>query len=153
MHVFKPPPKSRYLAKPAPDLVLFLTGFKFTRRWNLWKKWQINKAIAAILQELENSPDCGYLGYQRWSGNPNLIIQYWRDHESLIQYARNKDAAHFPYWVAFNTFIADDATIGIWHETYQVHGGDSEGLYRNMKPLGLGRVIGAEKLYGDATEV
>jgi len=152
MFLHTPLQKMRYQAKPNSSLVIFLSGFKIHHTWKFWKKWQINKALQDILDELEQNSVPGFLGYEQWSGNPSLIIQYWRDHNALIAYARNKDAGHFPHWVAFNTRLAEDAAIGLWHETYLVQQNDMEGLYRNMRPLGLGRVFSSEALHAGASE-
>ena len=144
-------PKTRYQAKAPGSVVLFLSGFSINQPWKFWKKRQLKRAIRAIINELEQQADNGFLGYEQWPGNPSLIVQYWRDHESLIAYARNKDAAHFPQWVAFNTQLAHDASIGLWHETYEIHQGEMEGLYRNMPPLGLGRIFGSEAMHAGAS--
>lgn len=147
---FGPFPKSRFKLKPGPAMIVFLTGFRINQPWNYWKRWQIHRGIRQILQELENTPNSGYLGHEYWPGNPSLILQYWRDRDQLIHYARNKDASHFPYWFDFNTYLSEDASVGLWHEMYQVDENAMEGLYRNMQPIGLGRVLGCEAMYGDA---
>ena len=67
-----------------------------------------------------------------------MLVQYWRSFEHLETYARNRDATHWPAWVAFNKRIGSDGDVGIWHETYLIPGGSYECVYNNMPPIGLG---------------
>jgi hypothetical protein len=69
-----------------------------------------------------------------------MLVQYWRSFDHLEAYARNKDATHWPAWVAFNKRIGSSGDVGIWHESYVVKPGGSESLYSNMPPFGLGAV-------------
>ena len=68
------------------------------------------------------------------------MIQYWRSFEHLEAYARSRDAAHWPAWVAFNKRVGSSGNVGIWHETYLVPAGGYECVYNNMPPTGLGAV-------------
>ena len=67
-----------------------------------------------------------------------MLVQYWRSFEQLARYARNRDATHWPAWVAFNKRIGSNGDVGIWHETYLVRAGSYECVYNNMPPIGLG---------------
>ena len=39
--------------------------------------------------------------------------------------------------VHFNQQVANDGSVGIWHETYLVNSGQYETVYCNMPPYGL----------------
>jgi len=67
-----------------------------------------------------------------------MLVQYWRSFEHLEAYARNRDNAHWPAWVAFNKHVGSNGDVGIWHETYLVPAGSYECVYNNMPPTGLG---------------
>jgi hypothetical protein len=71
-----------------------------------------------------------------------MLLQYWRDFDSLEAYARDRDRAHWPAWTAFNKAVGADGTVGIFHETYVVPAGGHETVYANMPPFGLGKVAG-----------
>ena len=75
-------------------------------------------------------------------GSPRrpMVVQYWRSFEHLEAYARSKDAAHWPAWVAFNKRVGSSGDVGIWHETYLVPAGGYDSVYNNMPPIGLGAV-------------
>ena len=55
-----------------------------------------------------------------------------------MAYVGNRDAQHFPAWVAFNKRIGSNGDVGIWHETYKVKAGQYETVYNNMPAFGLG---------------
>jgi len=68
------------------------------------------------------------------------MVQYWRDFAALETYARNREAQHWPAWVAFNKAVGTDGSVGIFHETYTVAA--HEAIYVNMPAFGLGKVSG-----------
>jgi hypothetical protein len=93
-----------------------------------------------MLAELARRPaeESGFLGHTTLGFG--VIVQYWRSFDHLEAYARAKDSAHYPAWVAFNQRMKDSrADVGIWHETYLVKAGQYETLYSGMPPYGLGR--------------
>jgi len=49
-----------------------------------------------------------------------------RSFEHLESYARNRDAARWPAWVAFNKRVGSNGDVGIWHDTYLVPAGSYE---------------------------
>ena len=81
-----------------------------------------------------------------------MLLQYWKDFDSLERYARSKDEKHWPAWVAFNRNIGSDGTVGIFHETYVVQGGAYETVYGNMPSFGLGKVAGLVDATGSRNE-
>jgi hypothetical protein len=74
-----------------------------------------------------------------WFSRTIILVQYWRSIEQLMDYAKNKDAAHLPAWQAFNKAVGTDGTVGIWHETYKVGPKSYESVYANMPAFGLGK--------------
>jgi hypothetical protein len=58
--------------------------------------------------------------------------QYWRDFESLEQWARSKP--HLHWW---KSFLGNSGGTGFWHEAYFVRGG-MEAIYVDIKtPMGF----------------
>jgi Domain of unknown function (DUF4188) len=115
---------------------------RINRFWKLWKWLPVLVAMPRMLRELERNPDSGFLGATQYLGGPRspMVVQYWRSFEQLESYARSKDAAHWPAWVAFNKRVGSSGDVGIWHETYLVPAGSYECVYNNMPPKGLGAV-------------
>jgi hypothetical protein len=77
------------------------------------------------------------LGYQSWIGRTTILLQYWRDFDSLDRFARDKQLPHLEPWRRFNRAARDSDDVGVWHETYRVHSGDYEAIYANMPTFGL----------------
>jgi hypothetical protein len=125
-------------------LVVFLIGMRINHFHKLSRWVPVLRAMGPMIRELSRNADSGFLGteYALCSPRQILLIQYWRDFDSLETYARDRDARHWPAWVAFNRSIGDDGTVGIFHETYAVAGGAHETVYANMPPFGIGRVSG-----------
>jgi hypothetical protein len=122
------------------DFVVFLIGMRINKVWKVWKWLPSFAAMPRMLRELEQSADSGFLGAGQYFGSPRrpMLVQYWRSFEHLETYARSKDAAHWPAWVAFNKRVGSNGDVGIWHETYLVPAGRYECVYNNMPPIGLG---------------
>jgi hypothetical protein len=122
------------------DFVVFLIGLRINRFWKVWKWLPIFLAMPRMLRELERSPESGLLGADLYFGSPRrpMLVQYWRSFEHLEAYARDRDAEHWPAWVAFNGRVGSSGDVGIWHETYLVSAGACESVYNNMPPIGLG---------------
>jgi hypothetical protein len=130
----------RVTAEIEGDFVVFLIGMRINRFWKVWKWMPVFFAMPRMLRELERNPDSGFLGANQYFGSPRrpLTVQYWRSFEQLESYARSRDAAHWPAWVAFNKRVASNGDVGIWHETYLVGAGRYECVDNNMPPIGLG---------------
>jgi len=127
-------------AKVDGDFVVFLIGMRLNQIWKLHKWLPIFLAMPRMLKELSQQENSGLLGYRtRWGGRNIEVIQYWRSFEDLNAYAHNNQAEHVPAWVNFNQRVANDGSVGIWHETYLVKSGQYETVYRNMPPYGLAK--------------
>jgi hypothetical protein len=130
----------RVTAEVEGDFVVFLIGMRINRFWKPWKWAPTMAAMPRMLRELEQRPEAGCLGARSLLAGPRapVVIQYWRSFEHLEAYARSRDAAHWPAWVAFNRRVGSSGDVGIWHETYLVPAGRYECVYNNMPPTGLG---------------
>jgi hypothetical protein len=130
----------RVTAEIEGDFVVFLIGMRINRLWKAWRWLPVFVAMTRMLRELERRPDSEFLGSDLYFGSPRrpMLVQYWRSFEHLETYARSRDAAHWPAWVAFNKRIGSNGDVGIWHETYLVPAGDYECVYNNVPPSGLG---------------
>lgn len=131
--------KRRMTAKHEGEIVVFLIGARFNRWWKLGRLKWLGDAMNAMVRELEQRPELGFLGAESWFGRTTMMVQYWRSKEQLMAYARNRDAAHFPAWVKFNQEIGSNGDFGIWHETYVVPAGNHECVYNNMPLFGLAK--------------
>ena len=122
------------------DFVVFLIGMRINKLWKVWKWLPTFVAMPRMLRELEQNADSGFLGANQYIGGPRrpMLVQYWRSFEHLESYARSRDAAHWPAWVAFNKRVGSNGDVGIWHETYLVPAGRYECVYNNMPTIGLG---------------
>ena len=119
------------------DLVVFLIGMRINKPWRLDLWLPVFTAMPAMLAELSKDKDSGLLGYRLTfgAGGP-LLVQYWNSHETLYQYASNRDAAHRPAWAAFNRRARKaPGAVGVWHETYVVE--RAESIYAGMPVSGL----------------
>jgi Domain of unknown function (DUF4188) len=130
----------RVTAEIEGDFVVFLIGMRINRMWKPWKWLPVFVAMPRMVRELEGKPECGLLGASLYLGSPRrpMVVQYWRSFEHLEAYARSRDNAHWPAWVAFNKRVGSSGEVGIWHESYLVPAGSYECVYNNMPPTGLG---------------
>lgn len=134
----------RFTADHPESLAVFLIGMRINR-FREPRKWlPVVRAMPAMLRELRADPDSGFLGGEFLLGGPRTIVvlQYWRDFDSLEAYARARDRQHWPAWTAFNKAVAATGTVGIFHETYCVDAGRFETIYSNMPAYGLGKAGG-----------
>ena len=129
----------RVTAQIDGEVVVFLIGMRINRFWKVHKWWPVARAMTRMIRELEADADSGFCGVEQWSGNPSIMVQYWRSFEDLESYATDKAREHQPGWAAFNKAIASNGDVGIWHETYRIRPGDYECVYNNMPPFGLAR--------------
>lgn len=96
-------------------------------------------AMPRMLRELYTQPELGLMSHEMWFSRTLILVQYWRNLDSLLAYAKAKDAQHLPAWQTFNQAIGTDGSVGIWHETYTAKAGTYENVYANMPPFGLGK--------------
>lgn len=123
------------LEKP---VVLFLIGTRFNKLWRIDKWAWFIRTMPAMLAELERTPNSGLLWYRtHLSGRLLTVQQYWESFDKLLVYAHDKSGEHFPAWAKFNRTLANDGTMGIWHETYLIEPGKYECVYGNMPAFGL----------------
>lgn len=130
--------KQRMTALLEGDFVVFLIGMRINKPWKVHKWLPVFRAMPRMLKELYAHPETGFLGHTQFG---LVLVQYWRSFEHLEAYARSKDHAHWPAWVAFNKHVRhSDGDVGIWHETYKVAAGAYEAIYGGMPAIGLGKV-------------
>ena len=131
---------ARMTADVEGDFVVFIIGMRINRLWKVHKWLPVVRAMSRMLREVEADPGSGFLGVERWGGNPSIMVQYWRSFEQLEAYATARDRVHLPAWAEFNRRVGSNGDVGIWHETYLVKPGNYECVYNNMPPFGLARV-------------
>jgi hypothetical protein len=90
-----------------------------------------------MVKVLSRHPELGCLGFQQWFGRTTILVQYWRDFDSLDRFARDKELPHLEPWRRFNRAVRDSGEVGIWHETFRVRAGEYEAVYGNMPVFGL----------------
>ncbi len=129
----------RMTAEIEGDFVVFLIGMRINKLWKINKWLPIFMAMPKMLIELAQHKEMGMLGARTHLGLRNtMVVQYWRSFDHLAAYAGNRNAAHFPAWMAFNKHVSSNGDVGIWHETYHVAAGQHESVYNNMPAYGLG---------------
>ena len=121
------------------DFVVFLIGMRFNHPLRVRQWWPVAAAMPRMLQALAQHPGLGCLGTHQWFGRTTVLLQYWRDFDSLDRFARDRDLPHLEPWRRFNRAIRDSGEVGVWHEAYLVRAGEYEAVYGNMPPVGLGK--------------
>lgn len=88
-------------------LVVFIIGMRINRLWRVDKWLPVAHAMGPMIAELSRDPESGFLGTEfALSGlRTVLLIQYWRDFDSLERYARDRNRLHWPAWTAFNRAV------------------------------------------------
>jgi hypothetical protein len=121
------------------DVVVFLIGMRINRLRAVRTWWPATRAMPAMLKELYADPSLGLLSHTvhvSWRGL--MVVQYWRDLDSLMGYAQAPGHVHRPAWAEFNRRArAAAGAVGIWHETLVASGGAHESLYVDMPRQGL----------------
>jgi hypothetical protein len=129
----------RFTATIDGDFVVFLIGMRFNRPLKVWKWLPVVQAMPKMLRALGEHPELGCLGYQQWFGRTTILVQYWRDFDSLDRFARDTALPHLAPWREFNKRVRNSGDVGIWHETYKVRAGEYEAIYANMPIFGLAK--------------
>lgn len=144
----------RMTAAHQGSVVVFLIGMRINHFHKVGKWLPVLRAMGPMLEELYRDPESGFLGSEFMLRNLRtvVLVQYWRDFDSLEAYARARDRKHWPAWTAFNKAVGNDGTVGIFHETYVVPAHGSETIYANMVPFGLGKVSGTVPATGSRNE-
>jgi fumigallin biosynthesis monooxygenase-like protein len=115
------------------DFVVFLIGMRPNRPWKVHHWWPVYRAMGRMLAELSAHPELGLLRWERGLLRGSLVVQYWRSRADLERYAHGD--LHVPAWLEFNRRVRRSGDVGVWHETYEVHG--CESTYVNMPVFGL----------------
>ncbi len=125
-------------------LVVFVIGMRINQLWRIDKWLPVARAMGPMIAELAANPDSGFLGCEQLSQGfrTQMLVQYWRDFDSLESYARAREQKHLPAWAAFNLKVGNHPSVGIFHETYCVETASYETIYGNMPNWGLGRIAG-----------
>ena len=136
------------------DIVVFLIGMRINAFHRVGKWLPVAKSMGPMIAELSRDSDSGFLGaeFMRQGLRTIILVQYWRDFDSLETYARAKDREHWPAWTAFNKAVGADGSVGIFHETYAIRRDGFETLYANMPRWGLGKVAGIIPATGSRNE-
>ena len=144
----------RMTAAHQGSVVVFLIGMRINHFHKVGKWLPVLRAMGPMLEELYQDPESGFLGseFMLRGLRTVVLVQYWRDFDSLEAYARARDQKHWPAWTAFNKAVGNDGTVGIFHETYVVPEHGSETIYANMVPFGLGKVSGTVPATGSRNE-
>jgi len=128
----------RFTAAIDGDFVVFLIGMRFNKPLKIHKWLPVTTAMTKMLRTIDEHPEIGCLGYRQWVvGVTTVMVQYWRDFESLDAFASDADTPHLESWRRFNRAVRNSGDVGIWHETYKVRAGEYEAIYGNMPLFGL----------------
>lgn len=138
---------TRMTTKPVPPgTVLFLIGMRVRKPWQLISWLRTAFEMPRMLAYLEKNPDAGLLAWDAYLGRSALVVCYWKDAESLRNFAANPQAPHAGPWRWFNKRVLGSRAVGIWHETYVI--GEHEAIYGDMPRFGLARAIGSAPIDG-----
>lgn len=142
------PRSGRYAAEAPDGTVVFLIGIRVNKWWKFHRWLPSFLAMRPMLFELQKHPELGMLGYHVWFGRTTLLVEYWRDMDHLLAYARSTDQEHLPAWRRFNRRVGGDSSVGIFHEAYVTHPDEMHTIYRNMPEFGLGGFTDSSKQRG-----
>ncbi|TQS40008.1 DUF4188 domain-containing protein [Cryptosporangium phraense] len=129
----------RFTADIDGDFVVFLIGMRFNKPLQVSKWWPVFTAMPAMMRTIAQHPEIGCLGTRNWFGRTTILVQFWRDFESLDRFAKDRDLPHLEPWRKFNAAARKSDAVGVWHETFQVRAGEYEAVYANMPAVGLAR--------------
>jgi hypothetical protein len=129
--------EGRFTADVDGDFVVLLIGMRFNKPLLVHKWLPVARAMFGMLKWLDAHPEAGCLGYHQYVGRTTLMVQYWRDVESLNRFARDGSMPHLGPWRRFNRAVRDSGDVGVYHETYKVKAGEYESIYGNMPAFGL----------------
>lgn len=135
------PIEQRVAADRSEAFVVFHIGLRINTAWKIHRWLPVFLVAIPMVRELTSDPESGLLGTRTVLG-PGIrhigFVQYWDSFEALRQYARANDHPHLPAWQDYyEDGTKEDATVGIWHETYLVDPDQYETVYNNMPPHGL----------------
>jgi hypothetical protein len=133
----------RYAAHSDEPLALLLIGMSINHLWAVPRWWPVMRAMFDMVAELKAQPELGLISNRYFAApiSTFMLVQYWRSFDHLEAYARNRDALHLPAWRRFNQQIGDDASVGVFHETYRITPNHYEAVYVNMPRFGLAEAV------------
>lgn len=142
------PIEQKVAAERDEEFVVFHIGLRINAFWKIHRWLPIFLIAPRMVRELVSDPESGLLGSRTVVG-PGIrnigFVQYWDSFEALRDYARDSDRLHFPAWQDYyEDGTKEDASVGIWHETYVVDPEEYETVYNNMPPHGLAASDGTE---------
>jgi len=83
----------RYTADIDGDFVVFLIGIRVNHPLRV-RGWRpVVAAMPKMLKVLSQHPELGCLGFEKWFGRTTMLVQYWRDFDSLDRFARGRQHA------------------------------------------------------------
>jgi hypothetical protein len=85
-------------AHPLSDFVVFLIAMRFNHPLRVRKWLPVATAMPKMLRVLNRHPELGCLGCQQWLGRTTILVQYWRDFDSLDRLSRDKDLPRLEPW-------------------------------------------------------
>ena len=129
----------RYAASPPDGTVVFLIGMRINKWWKIHRWLPAFISMVPMLKEVNRHSEHGFLGYHVWFGRTTIVLQYWKNLDDLLTYARNADAEHVPGWRNFNRQVGNNGDVGVWHEAYVTHPDQMHIIYRNMPEFGMGK--------------
>ena len=115
-------------------VVVVLIGMRVNRPTRVAAWWPVLTAMPRMVRELATDPESGFLGARlALGGSGPMVVQYWRDRDSVYRWARDPAATHRPAWRAFHVRARSaGGAVGIWHEIYDVPAGGHESRYLDM---------------------
>jgi Domain of unknown function (DUF4188) len=129
----------RLTARMKGEFAVLLIGMRINRPLAVHKWLPVTRSMTRMLKELYSKPELGLLSHELWISRTILLVQYWRSHDALLDYAKARNCAHLPAWQAFNRAVGTDGSVGVWHESYVAKPGTYENVYVNMPAFGLGK--------------
>lgn len=137
-----PTDTGRMAAELDGGFVVYINGMRLNRLRAVREWFLAGRKLAAMLDRLEADPDSGLLGYQpAFMGlRTGAAIQYWHSLEDLLRFARDPDDLHVPAWKWYEEEVDRGGGVGFWAELYVIEEGNYETFFRNVHPIGLGKV-------------
>lgn len=136
----------RYTTQNTEDMVVFIIGMRVNNPLAVHKWGSVFAAMPGMIRELYmHKEDLGFLSMESYFGfRTTAMIQYWRSMDDLLAYAKND--RHLTAWRNFNKKSGGNGAVGIYHETYQIKGGNYESVFVNMPKHGLGKAVSASPI-------
>ena len=135
--------RTSFTARCDGDFVVCLIGIRPNEANSFTKSFfKVGTAFRSMLAELESDSTSGYMGGDIYVGtnerkSTTLVVQYWRDYESLHKWTHTKAGVHMKTMLDYMKHGRFEGVNGVWHETYKVKDGEYEATYINMPPIGL----------------